>query len=216
MELKVTGIAKLLQVSTKTIYRWVDEGRIPFYRVNRQYRFDTRQIEEWAAEQGRVPKKNRPGHVKPGMLMDLIERGGIHYHLEGTTMIEAICQAVGLFPELDDVRTMKLLETLIHRERMQCTGIGAGIAIPHPRVPVIDDAQYEFVAICMTETPIFADTVDSEDVHTLLFVICADEFRQMRMIAELSHLCRKKQFTEMLRGRALRSKLSIFIKKSFN
>lgn len=38
--LDITGASEFLGISPSTLYRWVREGRIPFYRVGREYRFD--------------------------------------------------------------------------------------------------------------------------------------------------------------------------------
>ena len=216
MELKIIDVAKLLQVTTKTVYRWVYDEKIPFYRVNRQYRFDHRQLEDWAAAQGKVPAGLHASSTQPGTLADLIDRGGVHYRLEGTTMVEAINHASSLFPDLGGSDPATLLDALVRREEMQCTGLGSGIALPHPRTPAIRDPRHEFVAICMTEEPIPADTVDGDDVHTLLFVVCSEEIRHVRIMAKVSHLCRQEKFISLLRNRALRSEVSSFINDQLN
>ncbi len=39
MDLKQKDVAELLNVSESTIKRWVADGKIPYYRLNNQYRF---------------------------------------------------------------------------------------------------------------------------------------------------------------------------------
>ena len=48
MQLTVRDVARLLNVSEKTIYRWIKEASIPAYRVNEQYRFNRAELLEWA------------------------------------------------------------------------------------------------------------------------------------------------------------------------
>ena len=48
MELSVRDSARLLNVSEKTIYRWVKHGKLPAYRVNEQYRFNRAELLEEA------------------------------------------------------------------------------------------------------------------------------------------------------------------------
>src|SRR5438034_393382 len=48
MQLGVRDVSKLLNVSEKTIYRWVGQGILPAYRVNEQYRFNRAELLEWA------------------------------------------------------------------------------------------------------------------------------------------------------------------------
>jgi PTS system nitrogen regulatory IIA component len=211
MELKLTDVAKMLNISTKTVYRWVEGGLIPHYRVNKQYRFDQHQLEDWAASQGKVPKGVRAQSSRPMSLVDLIARGGIQYRVEGCTMINAILHGAPLFPDLGSVDPSVVLETLVLREEMQCTGVGDGLALPHARHPVITDSRYEFVAIHMLETPIEADSIDGVDIHTLIYVLCAEEIRHVRVMALIAHLCRQPDFSDALRRRALRSELTTII-----
>lgn len=51
MGLNVRDSAKLLRVSEKTIYRWVQQGKLPAYPVNEQYRFNRAELLEWATSQ---------------------------------------------------------------------------------------------------------------------------------------------------------------------
>ena len=54
--ISVYGAAEYLDVSSVTIYRWLEKGRIPAHRVGKQWRFKLSEIDEWvrsgnAAEQ---------------------------------------------------------------------------------------------------------------------------------------------------------------------
>ena len=48
MQLGVRDVSKLLNVSEKTVYRWISQGVLPAYRVNEQYRFNRAELLEWA------------------------------------------------------------------------------------------------------------------------------------------------------------------------
>jgi PTS system nitrogen regulatory IIA component len=48
MLLTVRDAAKLLGIAESRIYRWVDDGDIPFLRVNDQIRFHRAELLEWA------------------------------------------------------------------------------------------------------------------------------------------------------------------------
>lgn len=47
MDLKIKDVAELLSVSETTIRRWLLDGKIPAYKLNRQYRFSKIEIENW-------------------------------------------------------------------------------------------------------------------------------------------------------------------------
>jgi excisionase family DNA binding protein len=46
--LTVRDAAKLLRTPEKQIYRWIDDGEIPFHKVNEQIRFHRAELLEWA------------------------------------------------------------------------------------------------------------------------------------------------------------------------
>ena len=43
----VGEIAKHLRVASITIYRWLEQGRIPAHRVGRQWRFQLAEVDAW-------------------------------------------------------------------------------------------------------------------------------------------------------------------------
>lgn len=52
MDLQVRDVARILDVSEKTLYRWLKAGTIPFHRVGDLYRFNRAEILEWATATG--------------------------------------------------------------------------------------------------------------------------------------------------------------------
>ena len=48
MQLTVRDVAGLLEVSEKTVYRWIDDGKLPGYRISGQYRFNRAELLAWA------------------------------------------------------------------------------------------------------------------------------------------------------------------------
>lgn len=44
--------SKFLKISTRTLYRRVSSGEIPFKKVGRHYRFSTQSLLEWIKEGG--------------------------------------------------------------------------------------------------------------------------------------------------------------------
>ena len=51
MDLNVREAARRLRVAGKTIYPWGQQGKLPAYRVNEQYRFNRAELLEWATSQ---------------------------------------------------------------------------------------------------------------------------------------------------------------------
>lgn len=62
--LSVEEIARHLGVSKESIYRWLERGKIPAHRVGRQWRFSSKEVDEWvrrgeSAEDDQSPGKPR-------------------------------------------------------------------------------------------------------------------------------------------------------------
>ena len=47
MDLKIKDVAELLNVSQITIQKWVEDGLMPTYKIDSQYRFSEQEIEFW-------------------------------------------------------------------------------------------------------------------------------------------------------------------------
>jgi len=71
----------------------------------------------------------------------------------------------GLGDELDDSVEMEVIDALAARERLGCTGLGHGVAIPHGRVDFI--SKPVGAAITLDE-PIDFDAADGEPVDLIV------------------------------------------------
>jgi len=47
----VRALSEMLSVKQGTIYKWVAEGRIPYYRLGRLVRFDPAEVMAWVRQQ---------------------------------------------------------------------------------------------------------------------------------------------------------------------
>ena len=98
MELSLRDVARLLDVSEDVVARWVRQRELYAVRVGGHYRVNKIALQEWAAARGlRVsPELYAPeGHVEQlPSLHAALERGQIHYHLEGTQRDEILRSVV--------------------------------------------------------------------------------------------------------------------------
>src|SRR5207253_9216491 len=109
MQLTVRDAAKLLAVSEKTIYRWINQGSLPAYRVNEQYRFNRAELLEWATSRKinvSVEIFHEPQNNSTPLLglVAALESGGIFYRLGGgdkESVLRAIVETLRLPDEVD-------------------------------------------------------------------------------------------------------------------
>jgi len=216
MELKLKEVAELLNVSSKTVYRWVWDGKIPCYRINHQYRFDLEEIRDWAGIDSGGSASDRAGGVEAEARVDvseLLRRGGIHYNIAGSSVKDVLANAVSQMNLPPSIDRGELLERLERREAMASTAVGDGLAIPHPREPIAASESDERVALCMLHEPIDFHSLDGGKVHSLVVVVSSDQVRHLRIISKLLFFRGGKEFSELLRRRALRDEIFGFVEE---
>lgn len=109
MKLTVRDAAKLLNVSEKTIYRWISQEAIPFQKINEQFRFNRAELLEWAtARKIQVSpeifaEESSSGSPLP-TLTEALRNGGIAYRISGndkTSVLKSVVGAMNLPEEVD-------------------------------------------------------------------------------------------------------------------
>ena len=173
MQLGVRDVARILNVSEKSIYRWIQHGQLPAYRVNEQYRFNRAELLEWAtAKRVNVSaaifdEPAESGASLPG-LADALKAGGIHYRLSGTDKLSVLQSLVEVMPLPEQVDRPFLLQVLLARESLGSTAVGNGIAVPHVRNPIVMHIVRPLVTLCFLEKPIEFGALDGQPVSVVV------------------------------------------------
>jgi len=217
MELKIKDIADILNVSEKTIYRWVNEKKIPVYKVNHQYRFNKEEINSWISKNkiSFIQEENKGNNYTENhkilKLSDLIKNGGIFYKIEGDTIQETIKNAVELLNIPSCLTKKQLYESIIERENLSSTALGKGILIPHAKEILLNDFNSQSVSICFLENNIKYDSIDDEPIHTLFIVLSADTKQHLNVLYKIIQLCQQKEFISLLKDQKLRNEIISYI-----
>jgi nitrogen PTS system EIIA component len=209
MQLGIKDVARILNVSEKSLYRWIQRGEMPAYKVNDQYRFNRAELLEWAtakrinvsAELFKEPDASE--EIMPA-LSEAIEAGGIFYRLDGRDKESALRAVVGVMRLPPDVDRELVLNVLLARESMASTAIGNGIAIPHVRNPIVLAVRQPLVSLCFLERPVEFGALDGQPVHTLFTLISPTVRVHLYLLARLSHALREKGFAEAVSQQATR------------
>jgi len=210
LNLTVRDAAKLLSVSEKTIYRWINQLKLPVSRIGDQYRFNRAELLEWAtshqlkvspalfAEESSEPVPN---------LRESLCLGGVFYRVEGNDRESALAEVVRIMPLPQEVDRDYLLEVLLARESLGSTGYGDGIAIPHARTPIVMHIPRPMAALCFLEHPVDFNAIDGKPIHTL-FVIASPTIRgHLGILSRVSYALRDNEFMETIRKRPLREEI---------
>lgn len=214
MDLKIKDVINLLQVSEKTLYRWIKEKKIPCYRINHQYRFSRSEINEWILD-SKIELSSKLLNLsianRPTNFTGLVRSGGIHYDIPGATVPEVLHNAIAAVPTPLHISKDEILAALLNREEMMSTAVGRGIAIPHPRNPIITDIEDASVSICFLKHPLDFGALDGLPVHTLFVLLTANPRRHLEVLTKISYLCQVADFLQLLQKRAAFADILDFI-----
>ena len=210
MKLVVRDVATLLNVSEKTVYRWIAKRTLPAHRINDQYRFNRTELLEWATA-NRVPiSAEIMTEAHQGDLPSLAEAlraGGVFYRVFGQDKAAVLSDVVQVMPLPGEVDRAFLLEVLLARESLGSTGIGNGLAIPHVRNPIVLHIPHPMVSLCFLERPVEFDAIDGRPVHTLFTIVSPTIRGHLHLLSRLSFGLQQPGFKEAIDNQALREEI---------
>lgn len=191
MQLSAREVAALLHASERQIYRWVDQGEIPFQRVRQQVRFNRTDLLEWAASRGMQVSLDAfdagldPEDCAPS-LAQALRAGGVHHDVPASDRASAIRAVVESTPMPPAVDRELVTEILLARERASATPVGGGIAIPHVRQPIVAPGAPPMVGISYLASPVrFDDAPDAEPIDTMVLLVCPTVRTHLQMLAHV-------------------------------
>ena len=146
-------------------------------------------------------------------LSDLVARGGVYYNVGGSTPAQAITEAVSSMELPKSVGRDLLLGAILERESLMPTAIGNGIAIPHPRKPIVDDPESQQVSVLFLKKPIPYNAADGLPVSVLLILLTANARNHLAVLSTIAHLSRKSDFTAFIAQRPSTEELVEYMRK---
>jgi nitrogen PTS system EIIA component len=220
MKIGIEQIAESLDLPATTVDRWIRQGRIPVQKTGRSYSFDAAVLKKWAATH-RLPfapppdaPRAQPAQPGPESLLAAITRGGVFHSITGETVPAVLASAVAVLPDMDEPARETLLETLLEREGMTSTGIGKGVAIPHPRAPLSEITGRPVITTCFLDRPVDFAAVDDRPVFVLFLLLSTSVKIHLHLLSRLAFCVRDNGFLDFLasqpRSEALFEKISAF------
>jgi len=131
-------------------------------------------------------------------ITDLIKKGFIIEELKSKTKKEVLLELSEVFLRGDvKVDCDAMVEVLLDREKLGSTGIGDGIAIPHGKLPGLENLVVSFGR---TIEGIDFDSLDGKPVH-IFFLLMAPENsagQHLKALAKISRMLKEKVFRKEL------------------
>jgi len=191
MRLNVREVARLFGVTEQTVYRWTREDELPAHEIEGQSRFHRADVLEWATARDITPPPEffaDEATSQDTSIAAALERGGIYLDVPAANREDAIAAIVTHLP-ISRADQQLVEEVLRARPDLGKTALGAGIAIPHVRYPIVLDVAQASVTICFLERPVtgLADATPVQTVFTLVTPLVATHLVMLSRLAFAVH-----------------------------
>lgn len=212
MEILISELCKSLGVSRTTIERWIRQGKLPVSKKGKTYSFHARDLKNWAAKNNislnLTPRPAQDPETEAQVsLHTALKTGGVYHEIDaGPDVPSVISACVEKIKAVPDNYKTDLARQLVKREEALSTGVGGGIAIPHPRTP-LKYLEQPMVAACFLKNPVDYHALDKQPVSTLFFILFPELKFHLHLLSSLSLCLRNKQFSEFLKTSPEQSEL---------
>lgn len=132
-------------------------------------------------------------------LSDLIKPEAIVPVLKASSKKQALQELAAVAADMTDQDERAIFDILLQRERLGSTGVGKGVAIPHGKLPGLEDIFGMFARL---DKPIPFESADDEDVD-LIFVLLAPEEAgadHLKALSRIARLLHEPGVAKSLRG----------------
>ena len=212
MKLTIRDVAAMLNVSERTIYRWIDLEVIPAYRINEQWRFNRAELLAWATARRLnvssqlLQEPETMGSPAPHFA-ETLSAGGVFYRVAGQDRASALRAVVELSQLPDDVDRNWVFEMLLARESLESTGIGEGIALPHVRYPIALHTPKPLLMLCFLERAVEFGAIDGQPVRVLFCLLSPTIRGHLALLSRLAFVLRDRRFKDAILREASRDEI---------
>lgn len=206
MELNLKDASRLLNVTESEIRKWIEGSGLPAMRVQGRLRFNRTELLEWATAAG-IPVSREFAADRTGAGEDrltvagALKTGGIFYDVPGDSMETAMAEAVRHIRLPEGVNRNFLLRMLLARETLGSTAMGNGVAIPHPRTPIVLPVDKPEIALVFLEKPVDFSAIDQKPVNVIFILLSPTVRKHIRLLSRLAFLLHQPGIKKLLRER---------------
>lgn len=204
MKLTIEEIARRLDLNLETLDRWIRQGRIPITKRGHEGIFNEPELKRWAISHRRFYRMSPPRDEKENrqgscVLTSAMELGGVFEGVKGSDKPSVLKNCVALVPDLSLELQEQLYTQLLEREALISTGIGRGVAIPHPRNPLDQGIPNPVAVTFFLDQPVDFDAIDDQPVFVLFLLLSPTVQGHLTLLSRLSFCLRDVTFVSFLK-----------------
>lgn len=146
-------------------------------------------------------------------IVRMIGEGGVYYNISGSRPAEVFADAVPHLALPAGVKGDAFVSGLVERETLMTTSVGYGIALPHPRTPLVAREEDERIFVCYLDHPVSFDAMDGKPVSVLFIILTSGSTNHLKALSRLSYLFQQEEFRAVIRNKPDTQELISAIKK---
>ncbi|NLM01123.1 MAG: PTS sugar transporter subunit IIA [Treponema sp.] len=127
-------------------------------------------------------------------IAELIQRGGVYFNVPGTTPEEVYKYVSHKISLPEGVDPDVLCAEICQRETLMSTAVGNGVALPHPRYPLLKCYDDQKIIVCYLDTPITMNAPDSKPVYVMMILLTSTTQSHLKILSQLAYLFQQSAF----------------------
>lgn len=146
-------------------------------------------------------------------LGSLIHNGGVYFNVKGDKPADVYKLLAENLKLPDGLTRDVLYNELCQREELMSTAVGNGIAIPHPRYPLLKKPEDERLVVCYLDKSLAMNAPDTRPVYVMFLLLSASSQSHLKVLSQLAFLFQKHEFRSVLEKKPVEVELLTLIKQ---
>ena len=132
---------------------------------------------------------------------ELIKKGSVIVDADGETPAE-LYKIIAESQKLSDYLSNEQLYTqLMEREELMSTAVGNGMALPHPRYPLLKNEDEQRIIVCYPKKPVSMVAPDPKPVFVFFAILSSTSKVHLKILSRLAFLIQNREFAGILAGK---------------
>ncbi|ADD69117.1 putative PTS IIA-like nitrogen-regulatory protein PtsN [Denitrovibrio acetiphilus DSM 12809] len=202
--LTVKDMSVKLGVSEKTVYRMINDNKIPYgIKIGGQWRFNREKIEKWVS--GQSTEDNTPADSSI-TVSEIICDSTIMYRLCGANRDEILNQILTILGRFTTEEKINIKKNLLFKESIISSSL-SGVAVMVADYDQQVNHSKTVFAVAYLDTPLDFKAIDGKKTDIAILIIPANKTEQLILTTRLNGLLNSDEFVKTLRSAPTRSTL---------
>lgn len=209
--LSVKDLAAKLDVSEKTIYRMINDNKIPYsLKIGGQWRFNAEKIEKWA-QQVAVGEENKTEN-KNISIADTLCDSTIMYKLCGNNRDEVLDQLLIIMNRFSEDEKQHIKRNILYKESIISSSLeGVSLMVCDYDSEINNEASV--FAVAYLDHKLDFKAIDAVETEIVILIIPSNKTEQLILTTRLRGLLNNPQFVTELKNEPNRSSLTALFAK---